>query len=90
MNHGIYWAIFMLLSGLAGCAHPTSSEVLRQRQNENRAQSAAYGSDHFYNDPDYPERKRIPNDNFFFKKCHVDSFAPYPVQNQWECTEAIR
>ena len=83
--------VFIFLFWLSSCAHPSSVEVLAQRQSQARPRAAAYGADHFYADPRYREQEnKIPPDHFFFKKCRIHQMSPYPTMHQWECTEALK
>ncbi len=63
---------------------------MAEKQSKANPRPAAYGSDGFYNDRDYENEKKIPPDNFFFKKCRVYDLGPVPVNNEWECTEAMK
>lgn len=91
-----FFNIFIFLISLcfilaSGCSHKSIEDQLDKKQNQSRPRSAAYGADHFYNDPNYKEdKKKIPTNNIFFKKCEINEFAPFPIQNRWECTEAIK
>lgn len=80
-----------LVSFTMSCSHPKGSEVLAQRQSQSRARAAAMGADLFYNDPSYREdQRKIPTNDFFFKRCRIEGSEPYPTMNQWECSDAMR
>jgi hypothetical protein len=83
--------ISLCLLLVSSCSHSQSTELLAERQSQGRPRAAAYAADGFYNDPHYKEsHHRIPPDDFFFKKCRINQWAPYPAMHQWECTEAMK
>lgn len=89
----VWWLVILLtlINSVMSCTHPKGSEVLAQRQSQSRARSAAMGADLFYSDPSYREgQRKIPANDFFFKKCRIEGSEPYPTMNQWECSDAMR
>lgn len=76
---------------VTSCTHQKGSELLAERQSHSRPRAAAMGSDLFYNDPRYREdQRKIPTNDFFFKKCRIEGAQPYPTMNQWECSDAMK
>jgi hypothetical protein len=91
MRPWLPWLGFTLSVALYACGHKSSRELLEHRLSQAKPRTASYGSDHFYNDLHYNDNpKKIPPDDFFFKKCRINQFSPYPSMHQWDCTEAMK